>query len=305
MSKDLHFKIDGKWFTSFVRSLFHYEEKKELALKSLSCIEGLSINEAYAVLNGDAEFENDGNLFALVMREDTEFKQKLAAHNEFIEKRKKEQIVEDEEYGECISKLCDVAEKHNIQFMREEGHIRSSVFSDREVVSKEHGQFESFAKMVTDECCKNCQDDATCNLLYDCQKIKDYLGKSQIPEPIDMKWREFRAGKPVTDPDLSDGETIKVIKFASIPVRKSLLDDYVTNVISRIRNAKRYEGGSNIWIDIDGLEEIRRKIHTKILWEAGYLEKTWQTDMGEDAQIFRAMVEVYVEKMAKRFGAIA
>jgi hypothetical protein len=297
-----HFRVDGEWLTDFVRTRYHYEDAQDHALKVLSQIEGLSLKDAYAIINGDAEFKSEGDSDTLILNriKNTTFKAEIAKHHEFLKNRKEEQARMDEETQSALSLIMEDADRAQ----RKDGHILSAVFSDAEVITrKNHRSFQMFTESILDMCCKGCENHMSCGLIYDCEKIKNKLAELPIAEPTAMTWRNFRAGKYINDKNLIDEDIIQVINFVSIPIRKSLLDEYVNQFISRVRRVQRW-GEGNVWLNIEGLEELRRTLHYQILREAGYVKNSLHTDMGEDAQVFRAMIEVYVERMARRFGAI-
>lgn len=99
----------------------------------------------------------------------------------------------------------------------------------------------------------------------------------------------------------TDPQSDTVVIF-HIPVKKSLLDRYVSHIASRLETADNdpaMQAYSHERIfHICGLEHEREELHTEILHDAGFEP----FDMSPEAIAFRYAVEEYIEQRVKRFG---
>lgn len=315
-TKTLHFTVDGSWLTDFIRTRYHYENEPAHAIKIISTLNGISIKDAYAVINGDAQLGNDGDMITLITEPDEEFKQNLAKHLEWKAKQeaklKEQQLIEQD----ALSQLLEKAEKEGWMTTQEmakmlvwnerrgnPGHILSATFSDTEMIGKQLSRFEDFA---IDVMYKKYSSGESRDAYYDTEmkramgeELDQYFGK-----PHTMKWRTFCAGKNwINKGKFNDDDEIEVIDFYCIPVRKKLLDEYINHIVDRLRKIQRKEilqfEKQDFWM-IQELEDTRRDLHASILIESGFR----LMDLAPGACVFRAMIEVYLENKAKLFGVM-
>jgi len=317
-TKKLHFRVDGEWLTDFIRTRYHYENEKNHAIKIISTLEGISIKNAYAVINGDARLGNKGNLITLIPEPDEKFKLALTKHLEWKAKQETKRKEQELINQNALLQLLDKAEKEGWMTSQElvrilaqdkserlgnPGHILSATFSDAEMIGKRLSVFEDFA---VDIMYKKYSSGESRDAYYDA-KMKQAMGEEldyYIGSPYTLKWKTFSAGKNWIDKGkFNEDDEVEVIDFYNIPVRKKLLDQYVNNIVDRLRKVQRKElygyPGQDFWM-ICELEETRRELHASILSEAGFR----LMDLAPGACVFRAMVEVYLEKKAKLLGVM-
>ena len=164
-------------------------------------------------------------------------------------------------------------------------------------------RFESLAEGICNDCPE--KENGCGELLYNCEKVKDKLMNVKFKEPYKMKWIEFTAGKHnINETMFRPNEEIEVIDFYNLPVRKGLLDEYAHSIINRLRKIQRNGEVINRWdiwySGVENRESVRGKLHSELLNEAGYE----QADMRDGAQLLRAMIEVYLENEAKKWGVM-
>ena len=171
------------------------------------------------------------------------------------------------------------------------------------MIGKQLSRFEDFA---VDVMYKKYSSGSSRDAYYDAE-MKRAMGEEldqYIGEPHTMKWRDFCAGKNwINKGKFNEDDEVEVMDFHCIPVRKGLLDQYVNHIVDRLRKVQREEligyPGQDFWM-IHELEGTRRDLHGSILIEAGFRPM----DLAPGASVFRAMVEVYLEKKAKLLGVI-
>jgi len=317
-TKALHFRVDGEWLTDFIRTRYHYENEKDPAIKIISTLEGISIKNAYAVINGDARLGNKGNMITLIPEPDEKFKLALTNHLKWKAKQEAEHKKQELINQNALSQLLDKAEKEGWMTNQElakvinqdkserlgkPGHILSATFSDAQMIGKRLSVFEDFA---VDIMYKKYSSGESRDAYYDAE-MKRAMGEeldTYIGQPYTIKWRTFSAGKNwINRGKFNEDDEIELIDFYNIPVRKKLLDQYINNIVDRLRKVHRKElygyPGQDFWM-IQELEETRRELHGSILIESGFRPM----DLAPGACVFRAMVEVYLEKKAKLLGVM-
>lgn len=112
--KTVHFKV-GDGFTDLVRQIFWYEDKYR-GYKLLDTLNGITIGQKEAVLEGDAHLEptEDGCGMNLIYKEDKKFKKELADHKIFVKEQEERKKIEEEEFMERVNELVE-AEAQRIE----------------------------------------------------------------------------------------------------------------------------------------------------------------------------------------------
>jgi hypothetical protein len=125
MEEQMHFRVDGEWFTDFVRTLYHYENKQEQALKALNTIEGLTMKDAYAILGGDAHLASnpDGETVALIYEPEVTYQEELKEHLKFKEIQKEKDAKSEEEYKQACNDYFDKEVDRELELEKVQGYI--------------------------------------------------------------------------------------------------------------------------------------------------------------------------------------
>jgi len=294
LTKQFCFRVDGKSLTYLIRQIFHYENNPEKALEILKCLHGITLESSYAVINGDAQLVSyDGGITLQIVEESDEiFKKELAAHKDWKKNAEKRSIKVDlnEDIDESLRvKINDsLTKRENVKYLVDASRARRAIH-----------EFD----MLAHDLCEECNEKNGCSHVYlsSCCRVKETLSKINIPPAYPVTKARFLAGKPWIDAEnFKEVSTIDVIKLAGFEVRKQLLDQYVSEIITRLRKCQRkIDPDEVIWF-IDEMEHLRRDLHMDILKEAGFEVM----DMSASAQLFRAMIELYLENKAKLYGVI-
>ena len=292
-----HFRVDAEGITDLVRQIFHYEDNPEKALDILNCFRGIPLEDAYAIINGDARLSSpNGVTFHVDHEPDDEFIINLTGHKEWKKGADKRRRDFEENIWYEMDTLMRVQHPDLVKPME-----RTKVLIDASRVSRTHTMFNDMAHGFCEKC--GGHEKCTHTLMSSCDLIKEMLSKINIPESYLVTKTRFISGKPwINRHKFDDVSEIEVVNMAGFEVRKSLLDNYVSDIITRLRNAQKQRSidpEENIWY-IEGMERIRRDLHGEILSEAGYDVM----DMCEGAQLFRAMIEQYLENKSRLYGVV-
>jgi hypothetical protein len=311
------FRVSGEGITNLCRQIYHYEDKLK-AIEIMGAFEDLTIGDINRILNGDSYLKSteDGSGVILVNEEDVEFKKELEKHREFIENQRKPKhigmkfwddgdrqwvdkngnSVESYNEDEPIQDLVVLQEKAQCElvmelleegFSPEKAVIPLISYIDRRC-KDDHS--EEFIKNVqnldniSDSLCKKCglsDEDPNCWGKFVCPTFKKYV--------IDAF--------PVDNFYCADG--IDMVKIATIPVPKKLIDVYTGNLLNRIQKTNKKPTDSyEIWVDPQDKEDLRRQLHEDILRAGGFD----RYDMTPAAIIFRVVLENYIEKRVHLLG---
>jgi hypothetical protein len=364
----LHFKIDGDGFTDLVRQIYHFENNPDKAMQILANVKELPVEDAYAVLQGDARFVSvdDGKRIKLVPGVDTEFKETLVEHAKYKETVVKREKAELEilvaggdiynrarDYGSSedaavmhmqnfVDKMhednvIDVATikksaEQKVSFIRlkkQPIEIENTWFKDedRDIRAMEQGlaarkaivELAEFTKRENKHnlflgkreieghlLCQPCpeytegSDHCYKEWFASCHKFKEFAGQYAVNvKPYAMRGRVYLEEKPWMDNIIKPDDVFEVVEIFRTLIRKSVLDEYINHIVDRLKSAnQKVEHKTEIWYNIEEKEDLRRKLHHDILFEAGF--EIAQLDYGSCA--FRAAVESYVENRVKELG---
>jgi len=306
----LYFSVSGEFIMTAARNFYYGEQKPEAAMKILSTVIGLSVQDAYKVLNGDAQLVGEASQrkkISIRYVPDENYKSQL---QKLLASRKKKEVVDTEEDEERRDVMDMVLEDYirlsDAEMRRKEASTGRKTPNNIEVLSATRKndmlmrKFSEFAEIYE-----------TNNWAYYDMDAKERLRNSldiEISDPYKVRWLDFCAGKNwIDEKQFHSDDEIEVIDFHCLPVRKSILDEYVHNIIDRLRKVRKkelrfYDEAKIDFWGIHELEEIRRELHGRLMVEAGLDPQ--RERITAEANVFKAMVEVYLEKKARVFGVM-
>jgi hypothetical protein len=306
----VHFSVSGEFIMTAARNFYYGEQKPEAAMKILSTVIGLSVQDAYKILNGDAQLVGEASQrkkISIRYVPDENYKSQL---QKLLEHRKKQEVVDTEEDEERRDVMDMVLEDYirlsDAEMRRKEASTGRKVPNRIEELSATRKndalmrKFSEFAELYE-----------TNNWAYYDMDSKERIRHSletEISNPYKLRWLDFCAGKNwIDESKYRDDDEIEVIDFHCLPVRKKLLDEYVNHIIDRLRKVRKkelreYDEAKIDFWGIRELEEIRRDLHGRLMVEAGF--DPMKERITAEANVFKAFVEVYLEKKARTFGVM-
>jgi hypothetical protein len=306
----LHFSVSGEFIMKAARNFYYGEEKPEAAMRILSSVIGLSVQDAYKVLNGDAQLvgvASQRKKISIRYVPDENYKTQLQKLLEIRKKKEVENAEADEERRDVMDLVLeDYIRLSDAEMRRKEASTgKKSPNNIEELAAARKNdmlmrKFSEFAEIYE-----------TNNWAYYDMDAKERLRNSldiEISDPYKIRWLDFCAGKNWIDKkQFREDDEIEVIDFHCLPVRKSILDEYVHHIIDRLRKVRKKElrfhdeAKIDFW-GIRELEEIRRDLHGRLMVETGL--DPHRERITAEANVFKAMVEVYLEKKARLFGVM-
>jgi len=95
ITHEVPFKVNGTSITDIARDIYFFQHRENAALQILAQFEGLPLDTAYEIINGNAKLVSvdDGKNVKVVFEEDKEFKKQLTEVRENLKKQK--EVVEE------------------------------------------------------------------------------------------------------------------------------------------------------------------------------------------------------------------